>query len=79
MVLYTLEQRFAKWTCDRLTEDADLEKKIIVFSDEAYFDLGRYVNKQNCRIWGIENPHAYIESRRTENESLFGWAIFLRK
>ena len=22
--------------------------------------LGGYVNKQNCRIWGTENPHAYI-------------------
>ena len=20
-----------------------------------------YVNKQNCRIWGTENPRAYIE------------------
>ena len=37
-----------------------LAKKII-FSDEAYFDLGGYVNKQNCRIWDTENPHAYIE------------------
>ena len=44
----------------RLTEDADFGKKII-FSDEAHFDLGGYVNKQNCRIWGTENPQAYIE------------------
>ena len=26
----------------------------IIFSDEAHFDLGGYVNKQNCRIWGTE-------------------------
>ena len=39
---------------------AILAKKII-FSDEAHFDLGSYVNKQNCRIRGAENPHAYIE------------------
>ena len=45
-----------KWACDRLTEEADFG-----FSDEAHFDLGRYVNKQNCCIWGTENPHAYIE------------------
>ena len=38
-----------------------LAKKKISFSDEAHFDLGGYVNKQNCRIWGPENPHAYIE------------------
>ena len=35
--------------------------KKIIFSNEAHFDLGGYVNKQNCRIWGTENPHAYIE------------------
>ena len=35
--------------------------KKIIFSDESYFDLGGYVNKQNCRIWGTENPNAYIE------------------
>ena len=44
----------------------DLQKtpiltKKIIFSDEAHFDLGGYVNKQNCRIWGTENPHACIE------------------
>ena len=27
MVVYTLEQRFDKWTCDRLTEDADFMQK----------------------------------------------------
>ena len=41
-----------------MLEDTDFGKKKIIFSDEAYFDLGGYVNKQNCRI---ENPHAYIE------------------
>ena len=40
--------RFAKWACDRLTEDTDFGNKII-FSDEAHFELGGYVNKQNCR------------------------------
>ena len=32
-----------------------------IFSDEAHFDLGEHVNKQNCRIWDTENPYAYIE------------------
>ena len=53
---------------DRLREDVDFGKKII-FSDEAHIDLGGYVNKQNCRSRGTENPHAYIEKK---NESLFG-------
>ena len=46
--------------CDQRTEDANFGKKII-FSDGAHFDLGGYVNKQNCRIWDTEKPHAYIE------------------
>ena len=38
-----------------------LAKNKIIFSDKAHFDLGGYVNKQNCLIWGTENPHAYIK------------------
>ena len=44
----------------------DLQKMPIlakkIFSDEAHFDLGGYVNNRNCRIWGTENPHANIEN-----------------
>ena len=36
--------------------------KNIIFSDETHFDLGGYVNKQNCRIRGTENPYAYLEN-----------------
>ena len=53
--------RFVKWPGDRLTEDADFGIKKIIISSEAHFDLGGYENKQNCCIWGTENPHAYIE------------------
>ena len=63
--------RFAQWVRVRLTEDADFGKKII-FSDEAHSDLGGYVNKQNWRVWGTENSHAYIEKPTHPNESLFG-------
>ena len=58
-----------------------LEKKII-FSDEAHFDLGGYLNKQNCRLWGTENPHAFIETSHCLVRILVqshNWAIFLRK
>ena len=60
---------------DRLTEDADFGKKKIIFSDEAPFDFGGYVNKQNCRIWGIENPHAYIE-KPTQPKRVTVWCGF---
>ena len=62
MVKYTLEQRWEmclRWTYRRCR----LCEKKIIFSDEAYFDLGGYVNMQICCIWGTENPHAYIESQ----------------
>ena len=32
----------------------------IIRSDEAHFHLGGYDNKQNCRIWGLENPKMTI-------------------
>ena len=58
---HTMRFRFAKCAYDRLTEDADFDKKKIIFSDEAHFDLGGYVNSLNCSIWGTENPQACIE------------------
>ena len=62
MAVHTLKQRWEvglRW------------KKKIIFLDEAHLDLDGYVNKQNCRIWGTENPDTH-KSRRTQNESLFG-------
>ena len=60
---------------DRLTEDADFGKKNMIFSDEGHFDLGGYVNKQNCRIWGTENPYAYIE-KTTHPKRVTIWCGF---
>ena len=43
------------------------KKKIkIIFSDKVHFDFGGYVNKQNCLIWGTENP---LKNRRTQMKS----------
>ena len=50
-----------KWKCDRLAEDA-----------EAQFDLGGYVNKQNYRIWGTENPH----EKPTHSKRVTVWCGF---
>ena len=30
----------------------------LIFSDEGHFHLSGFVNKQNCRIWGSENPRS---------------------
>ena len=51
------------------------KKKKIIFSDEAHFDLGGHVNKQNCSIWGTENLHAYIE-KSTHPKRVSVWCGF---
>ena len=71
MVAFTIEQRW-KCACDRLTEDVDFGKKKIFLSDEAHFNLGWYVNKQDCCIWGTENHTHTLKIRRAQNELLFG-------
>ena len=85
----TIQYVFASLSgpCDLLTKDTGFGKKII-FSYEAHFDLGGYVNEQNCRIWGTENQHAYIEKPMHPKQVTVwcgfwsrghNWAIFLRK
>ena len=64
MVVYTLEQRWEVGLRSTYRRCRFWEK--IIFSDEAHFYLSGYVNKQNCHIWGTENP------KRLQNESLFG-------
>ncbi|XP_055307310.1 uncharacterized protein LOC129571528, partial [Sitodiplosis mosellana] len=44
-----------EWVKGKEAADADFLKKVI-FSDEAHFHLNGYVNRQNCRFWGSENP-----------------------
>jgi hypothetical protein len=41
------------------SNDHFLEK--VQFSDEVTFHVGSAVNLCNVRIWGFENPHAYVE------------------
>ena len=46
-----------------------------LFRETFHFDLGGYVNKQNCRIWGTENQHAYIE-KTTHAKRVTVWCGF---
>ena len=75
MFVYRLEKRW------EILRQIDLQKmsivaiKKIIFSDEAHFDLGGYVNKQNCRIWGTENSHAHIE-KPTHPKRVTVWCGF---
>ena len=42
-----------------ISDDHFLEK--VEFSDEATFHVSGAVNRRNVKIWGSENPHAYVE------------------
>ena len=73
-IYHPMRFRLAKWAID-LQKMPILAKIKIIFSDKAHFDLGGYVNKQNCRIWGTENPHAYNE-KTTHPKRVTIWCGF---
>ena len=50
-----------KWVLEQQAVDGNFSNTIF-FSYEAHFTLNRHVNKQNCCIWGSENPQI-IEER----------------
>ena len=55
--------RFAGTMLENVAED-DSYLNNISFSDEATFHVSGIVNRHNVRIWGIENPRAYLEQER---------------
>ena len=42
--------------CERMLEIIASGNVMLMMSDEAYFHLDGYVNKQNCLFWAAENP-----------------------
>ena len=58
-------------------ESKDIDSDKIIFSDEAHFDLGGYVNKQNIRFWASENPF-YTESVQAHPIRLTAWVAMSR-
>jgi len=52
------------------SDDHFLEK--VQFSDEATFHISGSVNRHIVRIWGSENPHAYVEHQHdSRNVNVF--------
>lgn len=62
---------FCQWVRDMVLADPNFLSKIF-FSDEAHFWLNGYVNSQNYRIWGSENPHASVP-KSLHGERLTVW------
>ena len=51
--------RFCRWLLGQWGKPRF--RRFLLVSDEAHFYLNGQVNKQNCRLWGHENPHALVE------------------
>ena len=47
--------------------------KKIIFSYESHFHIAGYVNKQNCRIWDLENSHVVLLKRQCIH---YEWSYF---
>lgn len=55
-----LRLQYCHWFNQNLNDNDILD--ISFFSDEAWFHLSGYVNSQNYRTWGAENPHVFMET-----------------
>jgi len=63
---------FANRICERIDEKS-FDPLRVIFTDEAHFWMNGYVNRQNFRIWGSENPHVTI-SKPLHPEKITVWA-----
>lgn len=57
---YDKRIQYCQWFTENLNNNDVLNKTF--FSDEAWFHLNGYINAQNMRMWGTENPHYFREA-----------------
>ena len=62
---------FCQWALQTV-EDDDNFLNTLIFSDEAIFHMNGQVNKQNCRIWGTEEPSVFVEEP-LQSEKVMVW------
>ena len=77
-VLHAIQQddmdrhvEFCQWALQTI-EDDDNFLNTLIFSDEAIFRMNGHVNKQNCRIWGTEEPSVFVEEP-LQSEKVMVW------
>lgn len=57
---FEARQRYCTWFNRHLNNNEILD--LTFFTDEAWFHLSGYVNSQNYRTWGAQNPHIFVET-----------------
>ena len=65
-------RNFASWIIEQQTTDPLLSSKIFFI----HFTIDGFVNKQNCRIWGDENPRV-IHDKSLHPQKVTVWCAFL--
>ena len=63
---------FCEWVRERKYRMTRTFFRKFFFSDEAHFWVNGYVNSQNYRIWGTENPHELV-AKSLHSERLTVW------
>ena len=74
---YRRRVRYCEWLETHVTNEGDDILDNTFWSDDAWFHLSGFVNRQNCRIWHIENPHAFHE-RPLHSEKIGVWCAMSR-
>jgi len=58
---YAKRFNYCRWFKNLIRGNIGVSDQVF-FTDEAWFHLSGYVNSQNHRTWGTENPHNYTET-----------------
>jgi hypothetical protein len=64
--------KYCRWFRDVITAKREDILDVTFFTDEAWFHLSRYVNRQNSLVWSTTNPHEIQEQTITLSE---GWCV----
>lgn len=67
---------YCQWFLGTINNDDVLDKSF--WSDEAWFHLSGYINKQTMRIWSSENPHEILETP-LHSQKIGAWLAVSRR
>ncbi len=65
--------QMCEWFSDKLDENINFTKDLLLFSDEALFYVNGEVNRQNLRYWSPDNPHWMDPSKQQGCQKMMVW------